>query len=175
MVSPVGYLVTRLIRQRSYAGGELLRTEKKLEQATATLRAARAAHRAAKKEMQVILKRVEDLDREITERSAVDISDIYARRATPKRRTRRWGKHLAEIAELFEKTEDGILSTAEIVDHMALLYDLPQITTAERRTARRWITSKLQYLVRRGAVERLHDPSDNLLGRWVWIRECPTG
>lgn len=168
MATSIGYAVSRLIRQRSYAGGELKRAEKKLEQATAVLRSAQAQHRAAKKEMQAVLKQIAELDGEIEAQSAIDVGDIYARKATPKRHTRKWGRHLVEIIHVLRAAEGKLVTTTQVVAHMADLYGLPQTTAEERRFARKWVTAKLSYLARRGAVERHHDLAGNSPGLWRW-------
>lgn len=169
MANPVGNVVSRLIRDRSYAGGELERIERRLEVAAANLRAARATHSAAKREQQVILQRLKELDGEIAERSAVRIADIRARVATPKRYTVKWGSQIAELVRFLKAADGEPLTTAQIVDHLVSLYGLPLGTVDERRYARKWVTSKLQHLARRGAIERLHDTNDNLLGLWLWV------
>lgn len=155
------------IKQRCYAAGALNAVDEKLKSSGAALRAAQAAHRKLRKEKKAITERLGELDVEIAKRSAIDPNDIYARQAIPKRFTPRYGSIAAELVTLLSKA-DGPLTTVQIVAHMAEKFSLPLGTVEERRYARKWVTQKLNVLVRKGAVVPLHDSFDNKTGIWRW-------
>jgi hypothetical protein len=167
MVNPVGNTVSRLIRERSYTGGEIKVLEQKLAQAAAVLKDAGAAHRKLRRELRVATLRLAVLDAEIAEKSTVRLSEICARRAVPKRFSTRHGSAVGELVRLL-KTAGRPLATHELVTPMVDKFGLPVATTAERRYARKWVTCKLQALAHKGAVVRLHDLMDNLQGLWLW-------
>lgn len=168
MSNPVGNVVSRLIRQRSYAAGELKALDKQLAKAEEAIHAAKAAHRALMGERRAIVKGIAALDSEIAEQSRVQIAEIAAVKATPKRIKCRWGSINSEFVALL-KSAGGPISTSEIIAHMVAKFGLPVGTASERRMTRRWATAKLQVLVRRGAIVRLHDPTDNRIGVWLWV------
>lgn len=155
------------IKQRCYAAGALNAVDEKLKSSEATLRAAQAAHRKLLKEKNAITERLGELDIEITKRSAINPDEIYARRAIPKRFTPRHGSIAAELVTLLSNAE-GSLTTAQIVAYMTEKFKLPLSSADERRYARKWVTQKLNVLVRKGAVVPLHDSFDNKAGVWLW-------
>jgi hypothetical protein len=167
MANPIGYTLSRIIRQRSYTAGELKIIEERISQAQAALREARIAHKALLKEQKHLTARLAELDAELTQRSEIEPSDIYARRPIPKRYTDRYGSVVATLVELL-KESDAPLTTTQIVSVMAEKFTLPQTTASERRYARKWVTAKLRVLVKKGAVVPLHDLTDNLTGLWRW-------
>jgi hypothetical protein len=168
MANPFGYPLSRLIRQRSYAAGELGSLEADLAAASATLSAARITHRALQREQQLVIRQLAELDMKIEEQSAIQVQDIRACKATPKRIKCRRGSIVSELVALLKAAGEP-LSTSVVVDHMVRKFGLPTATPQDRRYTRKWTTCKLQGLVRRNAVKRLHDPTDNLTGLWLWI------
>jgi hypothetical protein len=168
MANRVGTVVSRLIRQRSYTAGDLNTIEKKLEEATTRLREAQVACRAIKKEQRSILKKLSELDAEIARQSAIQVADIAARRLTPRRIRCRHGSINAALVDFLKHSGQSV-TTTEVIQYMARTFDLPIDTPDDWRDAREWTRKKLKPLAKQGAIVRLHDPSDSLLGRWQWI------
>lgn len=167
MANPIGYTLSRIIRQRSYAAGELKIIEERICQSQAALHEAQIAHEALLTGQKQLVTRLAELDAELIQRSEIDPSEIYARRPIPKRYTDRYGSVVATLVELL-KAADAPLTTTQIVSVMADKFALPQTTPNERRYARKWVTAKLRVLVKKGAVVPLHDLTDNLTGLWRW-------
>ena len=167
MANPIGNPLSRLIRQRGYAGGELNTLDKQLEAATAALHEARFVCRNLRKSRQAIIKQMAELDVKITTQSAIRTEEIRAMRFVPKRFSCRHGSIVSELVKYLKEAGRAV-TTHEIVDHMVGLFNLPVSTPQERRYARKWVTGKINLLARKGVVCRLHDPTDNLTGLWLW-------
>ena len=167
MANPIGYRLSRIIRQRSYAAGELEIIEEKIRKSQVALHEVQTAHKALLKEQKQLVTRLAELDAELVQRSEIEPSEIYARRQIPKRYSDRHGSVVATLVELL-KNADAPLTTTQIVDIMAERFALPRTTPNERRYARKWVTTKLRVLVKKGAVVPLHDLTDNLTGLWRW-------
>jgi chromosome segregation ATPase len=168
MANYVGTSLARLIRARSYAGGERLALEEQLAASATKLREAEAAHSALTQALATLLTRIADLDAQIKARSEIRAEEIRALKATPKRVKCRHGSMISELVRLFREAGRP-LSTVEIRDHMATRFRLSLETVEERTVARQWARDKIKSLLRKGAVVRLHDPSESRSGLWLWV------
>jgi len=168
MANHVGVQVSRLIRERSYAGGEKLKLEDQLAAVAIQIQEAEAAYASLQSAYRVLMARMEYLDEQIKAKIDVRTEDILARQATPKRVRCRHGSMNAELVR-FLRDAGRALSTAEIQAHMTTRFGVPTGTAKERESARYWVRDKIKYLVDKDAVAKVHDPAEPGVGLWLWI------
>lgn len=168
MANHLGTTLSRLIRERSYKGGELRALEHKEAAAKSRAMEAQAEYRKLLSQRRQTAKHLAKLDAEIQKRSAIDPAEIRAVRAMPRKMKCRHGSVNAELVRFLREAGHPI-GTTDIIAHMAAKYGKRLDTPQAREEARRWVTEKLRVLVRKNAVHRLHDTDSTVPGLWLWV------
>jgi hypothetical protein len=161
MVNYVGTKLSRLIKERAYTAGSL----PIMEDAERNLEAQLAA---AKSKIQVMRKRLAELDVSITELSAIKPSEIRPVRPIPRKLTSKHGAFRRELIR-FLKEADGAVETSDLFKHMIEKFNMPYDTSAERRRTRDLIRRPLYTFEELGAIMRMPTTSSQGYGVWVWL------
>lgn len=156
----------RLIRDRSYTSGALSLLDKEAAACEAIFVQQRQRLREIRKERNKLVALIGKLDAEITNQIPVAPEDIRPIRSTP-----RFGfKHGSLTSKLVSilKGSSIPVPTRPIVAVVVSDLELPFETPDQRDIARRKVVERLRKLVKKGAVTRIHDTTDNQEGLWMW-------
>lgn len=117
--------------------------------------------------MKALSATLKTLDENITKQLAVDPEDIRAIRRKPRSGSKH-GAIVRTIVRILVSSSEPV-QTPDIV--MVLVDELgwPYDTREEREIARKKVVQPLRVLVKKGAVERLHDTTKNKTGLWRWV------
>lgn len=161
MGTRLGTKLNRLIKERAYLGGtiSILNSELARIQLLAEAKVA---------ELTVANSRLAEIDRLITEYSAIKPEDIRAIREKRRRVKGEHGKLILELTMLL-KSKNGPVDTRDMVTHIVNKYSFPMTNAAERRSARAAVNGPLNKLKKLGIVQRLPSASGSSAGRWLWI------
>ena len=161
MVNNLGIKLNKLVKERTYLGGTLLRLQNKAEE----LRVEYKATRVAVKKANV---RWAELGSEIEKLSALDLEDIRKIKETPRKTDQLHGALTREFIRVL-KSIDGPITTGELVQYIVKLYGYPYNTQAERRATRNAVICPLNIFSKRGVVIRLPALEGSKQGRWQWV------
>lgn len=156
-----------LIRERAYSKGTLSSLEQDESQSLEYIVQQRQILRNLRKQKKALLIRISTLDAEITKQLPVDPEDIRSIRRKPRSGSKH-GAIVRTIVRILVSSAEPV-QTPDIV--MVLVDELgwPYDTREEREIARKKVVQPLRVLVKKGAVERLHDTTKNKIGLWRWV------
>jgi hypothetical protein len=160
MANYLGPKLSRLIRERAYLSGTLLILQKEFDLIKLQLEAkATSASNASE--------RLNELDKQIIELSAIEPLEIRAIRLTPRVMHGSHGSFRRELVWILQNTDEPI-STGPLVQYMAEMFSLSLDTHQQRTCAREKIRGPLNILKKRGVVTRLPSLEGSTQGRWQW-------
>jgi hypothetical protein len=162
MALNISHKLARLIRDRAYAGGALRRAERQAHKLQGQLTVAEGEHAAASAA-------VAKLDEQLAAYLSIDPTQIRQIGRTPRRVQLRFGAFNAELVRYLRDAGRPV-STQEIILQMETVFSLPPAFGEERDLRRRKTARRLRGFAARGVVRRLHDPSDNQVGLWAWVK-----
>lgn len=168
MANYVGATAARLVRRLAYAKGSLAELTRLTDHAQAKLSTAASGYKRLRSQCRDVRQHISALEAELSTVSTMPTAEIRAVEARPRRSGQIHGTIIAELVRLLREAERP-LTTNEIVLAMANRFTISLETPKARKATRRTFTSKLRMLIRKGAVERLHDPDGSDEGRWLWI------
>jgi hypothetical protein len=163
----LGAHVSRLVRDRAYAGGELRSLQRRAKDLKSELQ-------AVEERILEASRLITELDEAIASRSCIETALIRPIRLTPRRIGSRHGTFNATLVAFLRDAGRPVL-TSEVLQHMTEAFHLPTATAVERESTRRRIVRPMRNLVAKGVLERLHDVDGNTEGCWVWARSQDTG
>lgn len=165
MAKHLSIKLLRLIRERSYAAGELPALEKAVAEGTAALRLARKNLRAKKK-------RIAELDAQISALApSIDPDDIRAQRRTERLDDTPHGSLTATFVDIIREAGPAGLGWTEINRQMLLAFPMDVSTEDLRQKARKRFRDVLRSLRARGAVMKVGtEPGlqGTTAARWAW-------
>ncbi len=162
MATNLGIKLNKLIKKHAYLGGTLLLQQKKAEEQ-------RIIYEAALADVNEVNDQRAELERQIEELSAIDPADIRKIKQTPRKTGMPHGTLTRELIRVLQ-SQDGPVSTGDLVQHVVNLYGYPYNSVAERRGTRNAVISPLSLFSKRGAVIRLPALEGSRQGRWQWIQ-----
>lgn len=162
MANYVGAPLARLIRERAYTAGALVKAQKAVDEGISALRKAVAERR------EVII-RLAELDEKI-QQSEIDPADIRPIRRMPRRNYGPNGTVVSDLIDLIQGAK-GAITTKEIISAMVEKHGFPMDTPEHREETRRRIVRPLRSLASKGFIQRLHDTENNKEGVWIWPSE----
>lgn len=156
-----------LIRERAYTKGTLSSLEKEESQSLEDIAKLWHEVRNLRKQKKALQAKIGVMDAEITRQIPVDPEDIRTIRRKPRSGSKH-GAIVRTIVRVLVSATDPV-QTPDIV--MVLVNELgwPYNTREEREIARKKVVQPLRVLVKKGAVERLHDTTKNKIGLWQWV------
>lgn len=156
-----------LIRERAYSRGALSSLEKQESKSLAEIDQLRKDVQSLRKQKKALSTKLNTLDAEITKQLAVDPEDIRPINRKPRSGSKH-GAIVRTIVRILVSSSEPV-QTPDIV--MVLVDELgwPYDTREEREIARKKVVQPLRVLVKKGAIERLHDTTKNKIGIWRWV------
>ena len=164
MTNLIGNRVSRLVRERAYLSGELLRLEQAVRDAQERLDAQKVC-------LNRMLARIEDVDRSIRQFSGIDPTCIASIRATPKTGLGQFGDLRRTLVDILKEKKSPI-TTVEIIQRIGPVMGWDLATAHGRKKAREAVRKPLQIFKDRMVVERLpsHETAHRRnCGVWRWI------
>ena len=156
-----------LIRERSYSSGALNLLDRETTAIEANFVQQRQRLREIRKEKKKLITHIGKLDAEITSQIPVEPETIRPIRNTPRFGFKHGSLTSKVVAILIESAIP--VPTKQIVLAVVAELGLPFETHEQRQDARRKVVERLRKLVKKGAITRLHDTSDNQEGLWLWV------
>lgn len=159
--------LANLIRDRAYSKGDLVRLEREESEALAIFVHQRQRVRDIRQQRKVVIARLGVLDAEITKQIPVDPANIRPIRSTPKSGLKK-GSIVSAIVQILVASQTGV-PTTDIVQALVSKFAWAYGNDSEKEIARRKVVQPLRVLVKKGAVQRLHDTTKNNIGVWLWV------
>ena len=159
--------LANLIRDRAYTNSDLSRLERDESEALAIFVQQRQRIREVRQQRKVVLSRLGVLDAEITKQIPVDPDNIRPIRSTPKSGLKK-GSIVSSIVQILVATPTAV-PTPDIVQALVSKFGWAYGNDSEKDIARRKVVQPLRVLVKKGAVQRLHDTTKNDIGLWMWV------
>ena len=159
--------LANLIRERAYTKGDLSRLERDESEALAIFVHQRQRIRDIRQQRKVVLARIGVLDAEITKQIPVDPANIRPIRSTPKSGLKK-GSIVSAIVRVLVASPTAV-PTPDIVQALVSKFGWAYGSDGEKDIARRKVVQPLRVLVKKGAVQRLHDTTKNDIGLWMWV------
>ena len=167
--------LTRLIRERSYLSGEVVRGHQRVMDLIEEVGQARARLHQAEQELGSLKRRREQLDRLIRQEApSIDPTNIQTVQETPRTTKQEHGALITTVIENLRSSPQGI-STFEMTQRIAPQFGLPWSTAAEQRDSMSRARRILNRLKTQGAVKRLPSTerrNGQKLARWLWIADA---
>ncbi|HEX8962314.1 MAG TPA: hypothetical protein VF801_04865 [Rhodocyclaceae bacterium] len=148
-----------LVRERAYVSGARSQAEHRVQHGRQVLAEAEA-------ELEKIVARIAELDAQI-KKAELDPEEIRAVVYTPRTGGFSHGKFTLAMVNLLREA-DRPLKTSEIIAHMIETFGFPYTTPKDKDETRRRVVKRLRVISDQGAIQRLHDTSDNKEGIWMW-------
>lgn len=168
MANHEGRTLSRLIRERSYQAGRLQLIERQLVDADAALTAAKRTRDRLRSEIRTATHHLNGLDQSIQAYDGITPADIRPVRRYGKRSATRYGVLTAALVQIFIEAE-GPITTLEIRARLVEKSQFPVTTAAEQALTADQVRDAIKKLLRRGLIARLHEPSQNRVGCWMWL------
>ena len=175
MANHVSLRLSRLIRQRSYLSGEVVRAHQRVMDLTEEVAAARARLHQAQQELANLQQWRVDLDKTIRkEAPSIDPSYIQTVQETPRKTVREHGALIETVVAYLRASSNGV-TTYEVARCIAPQFGLPWETSAEQSETVSRVRRIFNNLKKRGALKRLPSTQRHKgqeLGLWVWIADA---
>lgn len=172
MPKRVSNRLSRLIRERSYLSGEIVRAHDRIIDLTKAMGELRTQLFEVKADLEKREARKAELDRLIRQgSSAIDPTEINTVKKTPRTTYRPRGELVGAVIENLRASPDGI-STVEMTDRIAPQFGMPWGTPKERDQALERVRRILNQLKEKGAAERFRSaitPHGQRVGIWRWV------
>ena len=175
MANHISLRLSRLIRQRSYLSGEVVRAHQRVMDLTEEVAAARAKLHQAQQELANLQQWRVDLDKTIRkEAPSIDPSYIQTVQETPRQTEREHGALIETVVAYLRASSNGV-TTYEVARCIAPQFGLPWETSAEKSETVSRVRRIFNNLKKRGALKRLPSTQRHKgqeLGLWVWIADA---
>ncbi len=159
MANPWGVKLSKAIRDRAYAAGCLSRKAEEVAAAEAALERARCEYAA-------VHQGLAEIDRRIAELSVIDPEGIRPINRFPKSGLFPFGALAKSITSILKSSKEP-MATHAIIFAVARQLNLP-VDGDDWEVTRQRVKKQLLAYVRKGAIERLHNPAKSALGLWRW-------
>lgn len=159
--------LARLIRKRAYTKGTLSWLDREESKSIADFVQLRQTIRNLREKKRQTVAQLSVLDAEIARQADIDPDEIRGIRPTPHSGSR-LGAIVRTIVRVLKDSPIPV-ATPDIVAVLVTELGWPYQTIEEREMARRKVVQPLRVLVKKGAVERLHDTTKNKIGLWQWV------
>lgn len=164
--------LARLIRERSYLSGEIVRGHDLVMALTAQIGELRERVLAAREDIAHKEARKADLDALIQQGSAaIDPADINTVKKTHRRTSGPRGDLIQAVVENLMSSPDGI-TTLDLAERLAPQFGMPWAAANERYQTVERVRRMLNKLKVKGAVQRLdgaRSPNNQKVARWKWV------